>query len=89
MGCCGAGPSLLDPSSSFLTVGPLVHTQDLATAESAHHHGRSTGRKLDVGDHGRQVSGEQSWLKEQRHKPSRLDTEGRLASLRTQRGTQD
>ena len=33
---------------------------DFAAVESVHLHGRNTGRKLDVWDHGRQVSDEQA-----------------------------
>lgn len=80
MDCGGASPALLDSSSSFLTVGPCVCTQDFAAAESVHLHGRNTGRKLDVWDHGRQVSDEQAWIYEQKHSPSRLNTEGRPGS---------
>lgn len=85
----GTNPAPLDPSSSFLTVGPRVHTQDLAPAESIHFHGKDTGCILDVRDLGRQVSDGHSWIKEQSHGPSRLDTEGRLASLRICEGTHD
>ena len=58
--CSGVSLALLDSSSSFLTVGPCVYTQDFAAVESVHLHGRNTGRKLDVWDHGRQVSDEQA-----------------------------
>ncbi|KAI4561798.1 hypothetical protein MJG53_016852 [Ovis ammon polii x Ovis aries] len=52
--CGGASLALLDSGSSFLTVGPCVYTQDFGAVESVHLHGRDTGRKLDVWDHGRQ-----------------------------------
>ena len=58
--CGGASLALLDSSSSFLTVGPCVYTQDFAAVESVHLHGRNTGRKLDVWNHGRQVSNKQA-----------------------------